>query len=59
MGIPSEAVDYFVHPTHYLCTNTLADLEGSGIELPSIRDYLAKLVKFVKKHPEISAEAMV
>ena len=59
MGIPSEAVDYFVHPTHYLCTNTLADLEGSGIEVPSIRDYLAKLVKFVKRHPEISAEAMV
>lgn len=58
MGIPSEAVDYFVHPTHYLCTNTLADLEGSGIEVPSIRDYLGKLVKFVKKHPEISAEAM-
>ena len=27
-GIPHDQVDYFIHPTHYTCTNTLADLEG-------------------------------
>ena len=48
-----------VHPTHYTCHNTLSDLAGSGIEVPPIDSYLGELVSFMKKHPEITSEAMV
>ena len=34
MQIPSPAIDYFVHPTLYDCSNTLTDLEGSGLSAP-------------------------
>lgn len=57
-GIPHDQVDYFVHPTHYTCTNTLADLEGSGIAAPPFPSYVANLVGFVRQHPEISASGM-
>jgi len=59
MQIPSSAIDYFVHPTHYTCDNTLQDLAGTGVELPSFLGYLDRLVQFVKEHPEIGSEAMV
>lgn len=58
MRIPPAAVDYFVHPTSYGTTNTLADLAGSGIVIPRVRDYLHRLVDFMKKHPEVGSKAM-
>lgn len=58
MKIPADAIDYFVHPTHYLTTNTLADLAGSGISVPGFETYADKLVAFMKAHPEIGAKAM-
>jgi thioester reductase-like protein len=57
-GIPPDSVDYFVHPTHYTCANTLADLEGTGIAAPPFPSYVERLVDFVKRHPEISAAGM-
>lgn len=57
--IPSSAVDYFVHPTHYTCENTLRDLAESGIAAPPFASYVRHLVSFVRKHPEIGAAAMV
>ena len=59
MGIPSSAIDYFVHPTHYCCEQTVTDLEGSGISAPAFPDYIDTLVRFLKAHPEIGSEAMV
>lgn len=59
MRIPSSAVDYFVHPTHYLTTQAQADLEGSGIAVPPFEAYADKLVSFMKQHPEITGKAMV
>ncbi len=58
MKIPAGTVDYFVHPTHYTCANTLADLDGSGIRAPTVTAYLDRLVDFVRRHPEISSAAM-
>ncbi|HKO56154.1 MAG TPA: SDR family oxidoreductase [Thermoanaerobaculia bacterium] len=55
MRIPSAAVDYFVHPTLYDTTNTRRDLT---IPVPHLRDYLPRLIEFVKAHPEIGSEAM-
>ncbi len=58
MGIPSAAIDYFVHPTHYCVEQTVRDLEGSGIACPRFSGYVDNLVRFVKAHPEIGSEAM-
>jgi len=59
MGIPSAAIDYFVHPTHYCVEQTVTDLEGSGIYAPRFPDYIDALVRFLKAHPEIGSDAMV
>lgn len=59
MRIPSAAVNYFVHPTRYDTTHATADLAGSGIAAPPVRDYIANLVAFAKAHPEIGSAAMV
>jgi nucleoside-diphosphate-sugar epimerase len=55
MQIPSAVIDYFVHPTHYDTTNVQRDL---GTAPPRLRDYLPRLVDFVRAHPEISSAPM-
>jgi thioester reductase-like protein len=57
-GIPSSAIDYFVHPTHYTSEVALADLEGSDISVPSLLSYLRNLIAFVERNPLIGSEAM-
>ncbi len=59
LRIPASAIDYFVHPTHYTCENTLRDLEGTGIACPPVTAYIQRLVKFMRENPDISAAAMV
>ena len=59
LGFPAAAVDYFVHPTHYLTPNTERDLAGSGLSAPPFASYLDALIGFVKAHPEITSDAMV
>ncbi len=56
MRIPSAAVDYFVQPTLYDTTNARADL--GSMQIPRFRDYLPRLVEFVRAHPEIGSAAM-
>jgi nucleoside-diphosphate-sugar epimerase len=58
MRIPPEAVDYFVHPTHYLTDHLRADLAGSGIAAPPFQSYVDRLVAFMRSHPEIGSAAM-
>lgn len=59
MQIPSAAIDYFAHPTHYTTDHVARDLAGSGISVPPLADYMANLVSFVRKNPEIGSEAMI
>ena len=59
LRIPPEAVDYFAHPTHYLSEHTQSDLAGSGIQCPAFRDYVDRLVGFMREHREIGSAAMV
>lgn len=59
MQIPSPAIDYFVHPTRYDCSHTLADLAGSDLKVPGLSTYVERLVDFVQKHPNIGSGAMV
>jgi nucleoside-diphosphate-sugar epimerase len=58
MQIPSNAVVYFAHPTFYDTTQATRDLEPLGIRCPRLADYLPRLVDFLKRHPEISSQAM-
>jgi thioester reductase-like protein len=58
MRIPSSAVDYFVHPTHYDTANARAALAGSGIRCPGFASYADRLVAYMKAHPEVGAGAM-
>lgn len=59
MEIPSAAIDYFAHPTHYTTDHTQRDLAGTGIEVPRLESYMPNLVAFVRANPEIGARAMV
>lgn len=55
-GLPSVLVDYFDHAHQYDCSNTLADLEGSGIRCPSFSAVAPVLVRFyLEKKKEFSS----
>lgn len=58
MGIPSNAIDYFAHPTFYDTTNATRDLAQLGIRCPRLADFFHHLVDFQRRHPEISSAAM-
>jgi thioester reductase-like protein len=58
LRIPAPAVDYFAQPTRYDATNARRDLGPLGIRVPRFREYLPRLVEFVRAHPEVSAAAM-
>lgn len=58
LGIPSSAIDYFVHPTHYDTGQTTRDLTGSGISVPRFDQYVDALVAFARAHPDIGSSAM-
>ncbi len=58
MQIPSSAIDYFVHPTLYSCSNTLEDLEAAGVKVPPLPTYVDRLVDFVRRHPRIGSSPM-
>jgi len=57
-GVLPESVDYFTHPTTYVCPNTHRDLAGSGIVCPPFESYVGTLVEYVREHPEIDSAAM-
>lgn len=59
VGIPADAVEYFVHPTHYDTAQTDADLAGSGVACPPVPDYLPNLVRFMEQHREANVGVMV
>jgi len=58
MKIPAPAIDYFVHPTKYSCTNTGEDLRASGIHVPAFPTYVDRLVRYVRDHPDIDSRPM-
>jgi nucleoside-diphosphate-sugar epimerase len=58
MRIPSAAVDYFVHPTHYDTVNARADLARSGIECPRLESYIETLIAYMRAHPDVGTGAM-
>ena len=59
MRVPSSAVDYFTHPTHYDTALTTPVLAKLGVECPPVPSYVDRMVGFMREHPEISPAAMV
>jgi uncharacterized protein YbjT (DUF2867 family) len=57
--IPPEAIDYFVHKSHYTSDHTQHDLRGSGITCPPFPAYAGALVAYMRAHPDVPAEAMI
>jgi thioester reductase-like protein len=57
-GIPSNALDYMVHPTRYGTAKTQAALAGSEIRCPRVPAYLERLVQFVREHPDVGGGAL-
>lgn len=60
LGLPAQTIAYFDHPHRYDCSNTLADLKGSGIAVPRFKDYAENLINFyhLKKDEFIKKQAM-
>ena len=58
IGMPAEALDYFVHPTFYTTTQASTDLEGSGVSVPPFSSYVDRLVKFARDNPGLGANPM-
>jgi uncharacterized protein YbjT (DUF2867 family) len=58
MGIPSSAVDYFLHPTFYDTSHADQDLAALGIRCPKLADYMQHLVDFFRAHPDLESGAM-
>lgn len=60
LGLPRQTIAYFDHPHRYDCSNTLADLKGSGIAVPRFKDYAIKLIDFyhLKKDEFLKKQAM-
>lgn len=58
-GIPSAAVDYFAHPTHYATDRATTDLAGSGLTVPAFGTYADRLVGYMRRHPEVARSGMI
>ncbi len=57
-GVPSAAVDYFAHPTHYATQHATTDLAGSGVTVPAFATYADRLVRYMRTHPEVARKGM-
>ena len=58
LDFPAALVDYFNHPTVYSTKRARADLDGSGLEIPTFSSYAERLISFVAENPDIGSEAM-
>lgn len=58
LELPPDAIDYLTHPTHYDPRHAQAALAGTGIEMPDHERWIANLVDFYRRHPDIGSEAM-
>ncbi|WP_449355328.1 SDR family oxidoreductase [Virgibacillus natechei] len=50
LHVEKEVLDYFLIHSSYDCTQTLTDLQGSGISCPDLRDTLPSMIDFYRKY---------
>ncbi|GAA0341835.1 SDR family oxidoreductase [Bacillus carboniphilus] len=48
--VEKEALDYFTCMAEYDCSQTLRDLEGSGISCPDFKDVIPAMVRYYKEN---------
>jgi hypothetical protein len=53
--LPSQVLDYLSHSARYRSPATQATLEGSSIVVPWFSAYVARLVEFVRQHPDLGS----
>ena len=58
-GVPAPVFDYFASPTTYASDHTQRALAGTGVQCPAFADYVGRLVRFMREHPDVSSAAMV
>lgn len=52
LGVEKEALDYFTWMGHFDCTQSVNDLEGSGIVCPDFKDGLKPMTSFYLKQKD-------
>lgn len=50
LGLPEDMMTFVNYPTRFDCRLTLAELKGSGIECPNLRDYAWRLWDYWERH---------
>ncbi|MEC9464909.1 MAG: SDR family oxidoreductase [Myxococcota bacterium] len=53
-GIQKQSFAYASYPVTYDVSNTLEQLEGSGVSCPQLTSYLTVLLDYFQRHPEIA-----
>jgi thioester reductase-like protein len=59
LQIPTATLDYFTHPTRYTTDATAVFLKELGLQVPHFGDYSARLIEFVRVHPDLRSQAMI
>lgn len=57
LGLPRQMVSYLDNPTRFDCTETLRELEGSGLSVPPIERYAKKLWDYWERNFSEAATA--
>src|SRR5690625_2144759 len=50
--VEKEVLDYYIIDNAYDCSVTVADLEGSGIVCPDLKDTLEPMIDFYRKYKD-------
>lgn len=50
LGLPEDILTFVNYPTRFDCRETLAALQGSGIEVPRLEDYAWRLWDYWERH---------
>ncbi len=59
IGLPSAAVPYFSHPTHYLTDQADTLLAEEGIHRPDRETWFRAMAAYVRANPDVTSKAMV
>lgn len=54
LQVETEVLDYFLIDSSYDCSQAQADLEGSGISCPDLKDTLPSMISFYRKYKDDS-----
>jgi NAD(P)-dependent dehydrogenase (short-subunit alcohol dehydrogenase family) len=50
LGLPEDMLTFVNYPTRFDCRDTLAALEGTGVECPNLKDYAWRLWDYWERH---------